>query len=473
MSAVQRRGAEVDGLIERGLNPARKRYLPIPLRLMVALAALIAIGTGLLLLPWTTTQRISVTDALFTSTSAAAVTGLSVVTTGTAFTRAGQWVILFLMQIGGLGFLVAVVLTVRLLGGRISLLDRLAVSTSLGLANTRAILQILGRTVAFMLAVEGLGALILWWHWRLSGIVPAGDAAFYGLFHAVAAFCNAGFDLFGGLPQYPEGLPADPITLLTLGWLVIIGGLGIPVYMELLHRWTMRKRGSRRHRLSLQTRLALWSALILVLVGWAALLIDEYRNPGLLAGLPFGERMLRAWFQSAAARTAGFAAFSDFANIRSASRLVLICLMFIGSAPASMGGGITTGTLSVLLVAMWSLGRGYDRVRAGQRTIAMATVWRAVAVLIISLGVVVGATWLLLISQDLDFSSALFEVVSAFSTTGLSLGITGQLGPFGRLILIALMYWGRLGAITIVLVLLQRGPRHSLVAYPEETVLVG
>lgn len=451
----------------------RKRRLPVPLRLLVALAGLIGIGTGLLLLPWMTTQPISFMDALFTSTSAAAVTGLSVLTTSTAFTRLGQWVILFLMEFGGLGFLVTLVLTLRLMGRRISLVDRLAVSSSLGLASPKAIFQVLGRTVAFMLAVEGIGTLILWVHWRLSGIVLAGDAAFYALFHAVAAFCNAGFDLFAGLPQYPEGLPADPITLLTLGWLVIIGGLGIPVYMELLHRRTARKDGARLRRLSLQTRLALGSALALVLVGWAGLLLGEYRQAGVLSDLSFGERMLRAWFQSAAARTAGFAGLSDFANLHEASRLLLICLMFIGSAPASMGGGITTGSFSVLVVAMWSLARGYDRVRAGQRAISMATVWRAITVLFISLGVVLIATWLLLFTQDLALSPVLFEVVSAFSTTGLSLGVTGQLNAFGRLVIIALMFWGRLGAVTIVLILLKRRGRESLAKYPEETVLVG
>jgi trk system potassium uptake protein TrkH len=147
--------------------------------------------------------------------------------------------------------------------------------------------------------------------------------------------------------------------------------------------------------------------------------------------------------------------------------------MFIGSAPASMGGGITTGTFSVLVLAMWSLARGYDRVRAGQRTISNTMVWRAITVLIISLGVVISMTWLLLISQDLDFSPALFEVVSAFSTTGLSLGVTGTLGTWGQLLIIAVMFWGRLGAITIMLALLKRGSRDSLVKYPEETVLVG
>ena len=458
----------------KALDTQRKRRVPIPYRLMVALAALVLVGTALLLLPGMTTQRISILDALFTSTSASAVTGLTLVTTSTTFTRLGQWVILFLMQFGGLGLIVTVVLTLRLLGRHISLLDRLAVSSSLGLGSTRDILRILGRTVGVMLVVEGIGAAILWWHWQAQGMVPTGDAWFYGIFHAVAAFCNAGFDLFTGLPQYPNGIPTDPVTLLTIGWLVILGGLGIPVYMDLLFNREARREGRQRRGLSLHTRLALWSALILILVGWFALLMSEYRIEGVLAGKPFGDRMLLAWFQSVAARTAGFASLSDFANLHEASRLVLICLMFIGSAPASMGGGITTGTFSVLVLAMWSLARGYDTVRAGHRTISMPMVWRAVTVLIISLGVVITATWLLLISQsNLSFSPALFEVVSAFSTTGLSLGVTGTLNTFGRLLIIAVMFWGRLGAITIMLALLKRDSRDSLVQYPEETVLVG
>ncbi len=463
----------LDAIAQEALGTQRKRYVPIPLRLLVALATLIGVGTGLLLLPGMTTQHISFMDALFTSTSAAAVTGLSVVTTSTAFTRLGQWVILLLMQFGGLGFVVIVVLTLRLLGRRISLLDRLAVSSSLGLASPGAVMRILGRTVAVMLVLEGIGTLILWAHWRNSGIVPANDAAFYALFHAVAAFCNAGFDLFSGLPQYPGGLPADPVTLLTLGALVISGGLGIPVYMDILQRLPLRRSGSRLHRLSLHTRMALWSALVLVLVGWGGLLISEYRLEGVLSGLSFGDRLVRAWFQSVSARTAGFAGFVDFASIDEGSRLLLMGLMFIGSAPASMGGGITTGTLSVLAMAMWSFARGYDMVRAGQRTISMATVWRAVVVLIISLGTVMAATWLLLLAEGRELSATLFEVISAFSTTGLSVGLTPQLGTPGRLILIVLMFWGRLGAVTIMLVLLKKDARKTLVRYPEETVLVG
>jgi trk system potassium uptake protein TrkH len=460
-------------MAQQAFSLQRKRLLPVPLRLVTALATLIGIGTGLLLLPWSTTQHISFMDALFTATSASAVTGLTVLTTSTAFTRLGQWVILLLMELGGLGFLVVTVLTLRLLGRRISLVDRLAISSSLGLASPRAILKVIGRTVVFMLAVEGIGMAILWVHWSLSGIVPAEDAAFYALFHAVAAFCNAGFDLFNGLPGPPRGVLSDPVSLLTLGGLVIVGGLGIPVYMELLHRRTARREGKQLRRLSLQTRLALWSAVALILAGWAGLLISEFRHPGVLADIPFGERVLQTWFQSVAARTAGFPGFTDFANINEASRLLLMVLMFIGSAPASMGGGITTGTFSVLMVAVWSFARGYERVQAGQRTISMAMLWRAVTVLVISLGVVMIATWLLLLSQSLDFSPALFEVVSAFSTTGLSLGATGQLNTVGRLLIIAIMFWGRLGAITIMIALLKRGTRERLKQYPEETVLVG
>ena len=147
---------------------------------------------------------------------------------------------MLLMQFGGCGFLVPTVLTLRLVGRQISLMDRLAVSSSLGLARPRAILQVLGRTVTLMLAVEGIGVAILAVHWRVSGIVPADDVLFYALLHVVAAFCNAVFDLFGGLPHYPNGLPADPITLLTLGWLVILRGLRIQVSMEMWHGWVWR-----------------------------------------------------------------------------------------------------------------------------------------------------------------------------------------------------------------------------------------
>jgi trk system potassium uptake protein TrkH len=472
---MKSRQSSRDLLVEtthEALSLQRKRRVPIPLRLVVALATLIAVGTGLLLLPWMTTQPISFMDALFTATSASSVTGLSVLITSVGFTRLGQWVILLLMQLGGVGFVVVTVLVLRLLGRRVSLMDRLAVISSLGLASPKDILQILGRTVVGMLAIQGLGTLILWIHWRVAGIAPAGDAAFYALFHAVAAYCNAGFDLFAGLPQYPQGLPADPISLLTLGCLVFLGGLGIPVYLEILHRWETRKTG-RRRPFSLQTRMALWAALILIVVGWVGLLIGEYRHEGLLADLPLGERLLRAWFQSVATRTAGFTGLNDLAALHEASRLLLICLMFIGSAPASMGGGITTGTLSVLLLAIWSFARGDRTVQVGQRALSMASIWRAVVVLFISMGVVTSVTWLLLLSQELTFSLALFEVVSAFSTTGLTLGVTGQLDPFGRLLIMAMMFWGRLGAITIMLVLLKRDTRESLVNYPEETVLVG
>ena len=473
MTPDENGGLSVDRLIEKGFDPHRKRRVPVPIRLVAALAALIGLGTVVLLLPGMTTRPITFMDALFTATSAAAVTGLAVLSTSTDFTRLGQWVILLLMQVGGLGFLVTLVLTVRLLGRRVSLMDRLAVSSSLGLASTQAILQILSRTVIFMLAVEGAGALILWGNWRLRDIVPEESAAFYALFHAVAAFCNAGFDLFYGLPRYPEGLPADPVSLLTLGTLVIIGGLGIPVYIELLNRRSARRDRRRPARWSLQTRLAVWSADPPDRGGLGRSADCRVPASGGPDGAAAGGAAVRAWFQSVAARTAGFPGFVDFGQIGEASRLLLICLMFIGSAPASMGGGITTGSFSVLTLAMWSFARNYGTVRVGQRTISPATVWRALAVLVISLGVVVAVSWLLLLTQDVSFSAGIFEVVSAFSTTGLSLGITGQLDTLGRLLIIGAMFWGRLGAVTIMLALLKRGTRQRLVHYPEETVLVG
>ncbi len=198
----------------------RKRPLPVPLRLVLGLALLITVGTLLLLLPGITTRPITFSDALFTTTSAASVTGLTVLTTSTDFTFLGQIVLLGLIQLGGVGYMVLVAVALQLVGRRVSLLDRLAVSTSLGLDKPASILNLLRQVVVGILLIEGVGALLLYLHWRVSGIVAPENAAFYAIFHAVSAFCNAGFDLFVGLPQYPRGIPGDNLTLLIMGGLI-------------------------------------------------------------------------------------------------------------------------------------------------------------------------------------------------------------------------------------------------------------
>lgn len=446
--------------------PQQLRYrFPIALRLVLGLALLIVVGTAVLVLvPGMTTRPLTLLEAFFTATSAATVTGLSVVTTSTTFTPLGQFTLLVLIQMGGLGYMVLAILILRLLGRRISLAARLAAASSLGLDHPAGILLLVVRGLGIMLLIEGLGAILLFVHWSLAGIAPPGRVAFYAIFHAVSAFCNAGFDLFSGLPQYPQGLPNDNGTLIILGLLVLAGGLGIPVYSDFVRR---------RRRLSLHTRLTLATIAFLIIAGWLGLLLTESRPGGVLAELPITSRLVQSLFQSISTRTAGFPGLNAFNDMDQASRLLVFSLMFVGSGPASMGGGITTGTFAVMMLTIASYARGLNRVQFRGRTIPVDTIKRAGAVLTISLLVVIVATWLLLLTHELTLDTALFEVVSALATCGLSLDTTGQLNTFGQLLIAGVMFWGRLGAMTIVVAILQRRTSEQLVIYPEESVLVG
>jgi len=459
------RARRVIKLVESKVKGVPKR-VPISLQLVTGLFILILTGTGLLLLPGMTYQPISFFTALFTSTSAATVTGLNIVTTVNTFTVIGQVVILFLIQVGGVGLIVSVMFFFRLLGRQIGLIDRLAVTSALRLDSPSKIISIVVRTVVGMFIFEILGALALGIHWLTTGIVPAGSIIFYSIFHSVAAFCNAGFDLFTGLSQFPTGIPNDSVTLIILGILIIAGGLGIPVYFDLLHQFG-------RRGLSLHSRITLVTSLVLIIVGWVGFLISEYRLGGVLTDLNFLPRVVQAWFQSVSARTAGFQGFTFFSDISQGSILLLVFLMFIGTGPASAGGGITTGTFSVIWLAFISYARGLDKIRAGHRTIPFKQLGRAGVIFMVSITLVVVSTWLILLTNPFSMEDILFEVVSAFSTTGLSLGLTASLNQFGQMMLILVMFCGRLGAFTIMLALLDKEPRQNLVDYPEESVLLG
>lgn len=428
---------------------------------------MIGLGTLLLSLPGMTTQPLTWMERLFTVTSAVTVTGLAVVTTSTAFTPLGQFLLLCLIQLGGLGYVVLVVLAFRVMGRQVPLAERLTLASELGLTKTRSIVSILLRSLLLMLIIEAAGTVLLFVYWSLKGLPLDGRTFFYALFHSVAAFCNAGFDLFTGLPPEQAWSPVDIPTLLILGILVILGGLGIPVFMDLAYR-----RGTRR-RLSLHSRVTLAASLILILAGMAAIWIADYWIGGALAESPPGWRLTLAWFQSVVTRTAGFPGLISFVPLNSATILVLMGLMFVGSGPASMGGGITTGTFSVLLITVLSLARGHRTPQLRRRTISLLTVQRAMAVLVVA-GTVVGTSiWLLVLLEPFSLQEVAFEVISAFSTVGLSLGITAQLSTAGRVIIMLTMIWGRLGAMTIVAALVQRRAGADLVDYPEADLLVG
>jgi trk system potassium uptake protein len=437
--------------------------LPVTIRLILGLITLVLAATALLMLPGIGTRPLTFTEALFTAASALTVTGLTVIVPGTDLTFNGQVLLLALIQIGGIGLMIFTVIIFRLLGRHITLVDRLAIRDMYGALVPESIMRLVSQVLIAVLVIESVGSIVLWLVW--SPVIGAETAVWYAIFHSVSAFCNSGFDLFAGLPGYAT-IPNDNGTLITVGILILLGSLGVPVVADLL---ALRH----RHRLTLHTRLTLTTIGVVVLISTITLFISEALQTGVLANETVPRQIGIALFQSVSARSAGFVSAPSFESIAPAGQLILMTVMFIGAAPASMGGGITTGTAVVLTLALWAYARNRPYPEVGGRTISTATIRRATAVLTISLLVVILATLLLLLTNpQLSLDGAVFEVISAFATCGLSLAYTPRLNAIGRLIIILMMIWGRLGALT-VMVALTRPAKTPLYVYPEEQIMIG
>lgn len=452
---------------DRSKKPRRQARpyvrIPVALRIISGLLLMITIGTLLFLLPGVGAKGpLTFQQALFTAVSAVCVTGLSIITPSQDLTWFGQFILLIEIQVGGVGFMVLAIAALRVLRRQVSLVDRLAIRDSLGLPEREQFAPILRRVLLSVIIVEGLGAFLLWLNWR--GKLEDSPALWYSIFHSISSFCNAGFDLFAGLPQYPQGIPHDGASLSILGGLIFVGGLGFPVLAELVH-WRPRK------RLTLHTRLGLAAAVGLVVLGGFGFLLGERLADSAVMAIDLPQRVLYSFFQSVSTRTAGFA-LGDLSQMTPPTQLLMIALMFIGTGAASMGGGITTGTFMVLLIYVWSFARGYNAPQFRKRALPLELPRRAAAVFTVSILVVITATWLLLLTGNGTLDQAVFEVVSAFATTGLSLSFTPQLNTPGLVIIMFMMIWGRLGALTIVLALARRQP-PAPVQYPEESILIG
>ncbi|MDJ0752053.1 MAG: potassium transporter TrkG [Ardenticatenaceae bacterium] len=452
---------------ETGDIKSRRRRLSISTRIVIGLFFLVIVGTLLLWLPaMGSTGGLSLPEAAFTATSALTVTGLSTINASTDLSMLGQVVLLILIQFGGVGYMFVASLIIRLLGRKLFIIDRLALSSSIGLNTPEAILQILRRVFYGILIIEGIGTVLLYLHWSINDIVME-RPVFMALFHSVSAFCNAGFDLFGDGAIYPAGIPKDNLSLLILGLLIFFGGLGIPVLSELVTFTKVRKH-------SLHTRITLLVIAILLSAGWLATFLGEMGTLGVLADRSLDQQLVQSWFHSISSRTAGFSGFADFSQIRPSTQLLTMVLMFIGCAPASMGGGITTGTFAVLGITLLNFVRGKEHIQVLNREISYQTVRRAASVLTISVGLIMLATFLILVSHPVDqIGMVLFEVISAFATCGLSLGFTAQLNGFGQVVIAIMMIWGRLGALTIVVAVAQSTQKPELLRYPEEQLLIG
>ncbi len=437
-----------------------------PQILVLGFALIILIGSFLLTLPIATTNKegLDWVDALFTAASATTVTGLVVFSTEATFSTFGEIVILLLIQVGGVGFITLSVVLFRLIGRRVSLYERNLLSQTLGVGATQGIVHLTLTVLIITLAIEFVGALVLFSQWVQ--IMTWEKAAYFSIFHAISAFCNAGFDLFKGFDDpVLQATRNNPITLIDLGLLITIGGLGIAAVYDLI-MWP------RERRLSLHTRLILPMTLYLLVIGTMMLLLDETFVTGhALSDFPFGQRLLLATFSVVSSRTAGITLI-PMADLGQASQLVIFVWMFIGGAPASMGGGVGLTTVAVVLITLASNVRGYNDVRVLGRTLPIETIFKAVAIITVSTALVASITLILMIFAEGQLFPVAFEVVSAFSNTGYSLGITDSFDKWGRVLLAFTMFWGRLGPLTLVVALAQRS-RQTLIHYPEEKIIIG
>lgn len=450
--------------------PKRMRRAPPPaLSLLVLFAVLISVGTVLLMLPISTVSGESTRfiDALFTATSATCVTGLVVLDTGTYWSPFGLVVIAALIQLGGFGIMAGSTLLLFLfLRRRTTLRDRVLVQESLGGLQLGTVTTLVKRIAIFTIVCEVAGAIVLGISFTIGGEAgPPGDTlgVWWGIFHSISAFNNAGFDLTGGFRSLAPWTD-DWVVLLTHGLLLILGGLGFAIVGDALSR---RRWG----RLALETKLVLSITAVLLVGGTALIAMTEWSNPATLGALPAEQRILNALFESATLRTAGFTALDTGAFVDS-TLFVVMALMFIGGASGSTAGGIKVNTLGVLLAAIGSTIRGEPSATAFGRRIQHAIVYRALAVALLAFIFVFLTALGLTLTTDATFVQTLFEAVSAFGTVGASTGITPDLTDPARLITAVAMFVGRLGPLTLVLALAARA--HPVAFRPAvEQVRIG
>ena len=435
-----------------------------PYILMAGFSLLIGIGTLLLSLPITNTKN-EITpflEALFTATSAVTVTGLVVVDTATHWSFIGQSIIVALMFMGGLGIMASATFLLVLIGRRITLANRLMVRESLGVDKLGGLIGLAKSIVIVIVSIQLIGFVVLFL--GLIDRYPVNQAWWLALFHSVSGFNNAGFVIF------PDSVSlsifkSDYIILFTMSILILLGTLSYSVMLDL---FGYRKKFN---RYSLDSKMVITATLGLLCIAFIFFIISEYSNPYTLGELNIVDKIANTIFISVSGRTAGFSTV-DFGSMEQHSNFFLTSLMFIGGASASTAGGIKVNTFAVLIAAILSSIAGKSHVVAFGREIPHPQVYRALTVLILGLTIVFSVSLLLTVTEDLLFIDILFETVSAFCTVGLSTGITNQLSDPGKFIIVCTMFIGRIGPLTIALLLAQK-EEASTYRYAEERIKIG
>lgn len=441
------------------VNHSRKKIqLSPPTILALGFAGLIVIGTFLLMLPISANSNISLLEAAFTATSAVTVTGLVVVDTGTDFTMFGQLIIALLIQAGGLGLMTFAIVALIAIGGKIGFRQQIIATAAFNQTSWATVVQTAKAVIVFALIVESAGMIILFLRWLPE--MAWQQALFHSFFYAISAFNNAGFALDANSLMPYVG---DPTINIIITGLFITGGLGFGVWMDI---WQQR----RWRKLSIYSKALLTSVVLINVFAMLIIFILELDNPETLRSLTSSEQWWAAWFQATTTRTAGFNTI-DISALEDSTTTLMLLLMFIGGGSLSTASGIKVMTFIVLVMATYAYLRQRDEVVLLGRTIPRNTVRKALALTLISVALIWIAIFLLTVLQHQPFLDVVFEAVSAFGTVGLSRGLTGELSVFGQMLIMVLMFVGRLGPLTMAYFLASPKPKH--LGYPEVKVPIG
>ena len=447
----------------------RRRKVSMSATKLIALCFLgiILLGTGLLMLPVSSRsgEPCQFLPALFTATSATCVTGLTPFDTWTQWSGFGQVVLLCLIEIGGLGFMSAATLVIFLFRRKVGLRQRMLIAQALSLNEMDGVVRLQRMVIFGSLGFEAAGALILTlWFWPQYGFVRA---LRWGVFHSISAFCNAGFDIFGSMEPGSSLLlfQNDPVVLLTLGALVVLGGLGFLVWQDIAEKRSWKK-------LSVYSRLVLLATASLIGTGWFFICLLEWNNPETLGNLSVGSKLLGGLFQSITLRTAGFDAINQ-AGLTQGGKAVSMVLMLIGGSSGSTAGGLKTVTFLVVLLFIWARARGRSNVSAFCRTIPQEQALNAMTISLMMVLLSVLGGIFVCATSPVSFTDGLFEAISALATVGLTAGATGLLSVPAKILIIVFMYFGRVGVLTISLGFLMGNQAVERFRYAETSLLIG
>lgn len=438
-----------------------KSKLNPPAVLAIGFFSLIIIGSFLLNLSMATKtgESVGYIDALFTSSSAVCVTGLVVVNTGEFWSLFGQIVIIIMIQIGGLGFMTMATLVALILGKKINLKERLIIKEQLNQSTMSGLVRLTKYVILLTLAVEGIGAILL--ATKFVPIYGIGKGIWFSAFHAISAFCNAGFDITGNsMVPFVNDLGINIIISL----FIIFGGIGFSVIFDVSKHRKFSK-------LSLHSKLVLTITIILLLSGTIIFYLIEMNNPATLGALKEGSKFIASFFQSVVTRTAGFNSL-DIGSIKDTSAFLFIIFMFIGAGPASTGGGVKLTTFGVIILAALTSVKGERDVVAFKNRISNDIVRKSLAIVTISITLIIIVSFILTVTEDVVFLELLFEATSAFGTVGLSRGITPNLSNVGKIIIMSTMYIGRVGPLTMAFAFAQRRNKRNY-RYSEGNIMVG